>query len=115
MSKACQKPAVLLPRALTTPVPVTTTRCMLLGSRRGGLSLNDLGDAFNQLSDVLDLFCFLVIDLDVEFALEVKEDVETIKRVDSERLEAAVRVNILDRKAFRGRDDFQNSILDGLA
>src|SRR4029079_15687773 len=88
-SNACQKLTVLLPRALTTPVPVTTTRCMLFNRQRGALRLDEKSDAVDHLANVLDLLCLFVIDLDLELALEIKKNVEAIERVDIEFLEAA--------------------------
>jgi len=92
-----QKASVPLPKALTTPVPVTTTRCTLLGWRRFGLRLDQLGDACDHLVDVLYLFGFLVINFDVEFAFKVKEYVEAIERINPQRLEAAVRSHTFER------------------
>lgn len=77
-----------------------------------GLRLDQLGDTFDHLVDVLYLFGLLVINFDVELALKVKEYVEAIERINPQRLEAAVRLHIFERNAFRGRDNFQNSILD---
>ena len=111
----CQNPAVLWPSALITPVPVTTTRCMLFGGRRGGLRLEKMGDSFNHLVDVLDLLGFFVVDLDVEFTFEVEENIEAVQRVYSEGLEAAVGLNTFEGQSFRGRNDFENTILDGQA
>lgn len=50
--------------------------------------------------NVLDLLGVLVINLDVELAFEIKEDVESIQRVDPKGLETAVRLNAFERNAF---------------
>lgn len=65
-----------------TPVPVTTTRCTLFGERRGDLRLNEMRDAFDHLVNVLHLFGFLIVDLDVKLAFKVEKDVEAIKRIN---------------------------------
>lgn len=57
-------------------------------------------DAFDHLVDVLDLLCLLVIDLDVKLALKIKKNVEAIKRVDTESLKTAIRLNTFDGNAF---------------
>lgn len=108
-----QKASVPLPKALTTPVPVTTTRFTLLCWRSFGLRIDELGNAIHHLVDVLDLLGVFVVDLDVELAFEIEEDVEAVERVNTEGLKAAVGCNGLERNTFGGRDDFQNSILDG--
>lgn len=114
-SKACQKLAVLLPRALTTPVPVMTTRRTLFSGRRICLRLDQMGDTFNHFVNVLDLLGFLVVDLDVELAFKVKKDVQAIQRIDPEGFKAAVGMHILYGHTFRGRNNLQNSIFDGQA
>ena len=106
-----QKASVPLPKALTAPVPVMTTRFTLvnlrLGGRRSGrstvagfLGFHEHGDAVDHLVDVGDLLGLLVVDLDVEFAFEVEEDVEAVERVDAEGLKAAVGSNGLERDAL---------------
>jgi len=113
-SNACQKLAVLLPSALTTPVPVMTTRCMLFDGRWGTLRLDEKSNTLNHLVNVFYLFRLFVIDLDLELALEIEENVQTIERVDIEGLETTVRLHRLEGNTLGGRDDFQNPLLDGL-
>lgn len=120
-----QKASVPLPKALTTPVPVMTTRFTLLNfglgrgpSGRGAvvsgvLCFEEHGDSVDHLVDIGDLLGLLVIDLDVEFAFEIEEDVEPVEGVDAEGLKAAVGCNGLEWDALGGRDHFKNSILNG--
>lgn len=96
----------LLPMALTTHVSVRTARCTLFNGRRGCLRLDEMRDAFDHLVDVMDLLCLLVADLDFKLALKVKKDVEAIKRIDPQGLEAAFGINTLKGDALRGCDDF---------
>jgi hypothetical protein len=49
-------------------------------------------DAFNHLVDILDLPGFFVINLDVEFAFEIKENVQAVQRIDPKGFETAVDV-----------------------
>ena len=121
-----QKASVPLPKALTTPVPVMTTRFTLLNlwlcrgasGRRavvcGVLCLEEHGDSVDHLVDVGDLLGLLVIDLDVEFAFEIEEDVEAVEGVDAEALEGALGGDGLDGEALIGGDDPQDSLLYAL-
>ena len=77
--------------------------------------MEKMGDSFNHLVDILDLLGFLVVDFDVEFTFEVEEDIKAVQRVYSEGLEAAVGLNTFEGQSFRGRNDFENTILDGQA
>src|SRR5579875_197953 len=100
----CQKDSVPQPKALTTPVPVMTTRCMLLAGGRVMLCLHQLRDSLDHFVNRPDLFRLLIINFDIEFALQIKNDIQTIQRVDVQRLKAAVRMNSFNRNALGSRD-----------
>src|SRR5579875_1432404 len=119
-----QKASLPLPKALTTPVPVMTTRFTLFNLRlcrgcsgRGVASglpgFQEHSDAVDHLMDVRDLLGLLIIDLDVEFAFEVEEDVEAVEGVDAEGLKAAVGCDGLEGDALGCCDHLKNSILNG--
>src|ERR1700733_2855029 len=74
-----QKASRVSPIALMTPIPVMTTRGT--SAFRGGLGfgLDQVGDTRDHLGNVLNLLCLFIINLDVEFTLEVEEDVQAVQ------------------------------------
>ena len=87
---------------------------MLVNRQRRVFRLDEKSDAVDHLADVLDLLRLFVIDLDLKLALEIEKNVEAVKRVDIKSLEAALWLHTFYGDPFRGRDNFQNPLFNGL-
>lgn len=72
------------------------------------------GDALDHLLHGRDLFCLLVIDLDIELTFELEEDVDAIEGIDTELFKGAVGTNGLQGNASGGGDNSEYAILNAL-
>src|SRR2546425_8179319 len=74
---ADQNSVTSLPRGVSAPMPVTTTR-------RGSTALRVVLDVLDRVADGHDLLGVLVRDLDVEMLLEGHDELHRVERVGSQ-------------------------------
>ena len=72
------------------------------------------GDSLDHLLHGRDLFCLLVIDLDIELTFELEEDIDAVEGIDAEFFEGAVGANGLQGNASGGGDNSEYAILHAL-
>src|SRR5450631_1816439 len=100
------------PIALRMPSPVTTTRLISALWRSGALRLQQLRNAGDHLTYVCDLFRLFIVNLDIELALEIKQDIEKVEGINTQVLKRTFGPHILQWNATGGSNDSDDSILD---
>ena len=80
----------------------------------GCLRGEEEGDSVDHLLQGYDLLGLLVVDLNVELAFELEEDIDAIEGVDAELFEGAIGADGVQRNTPGGCDDTQDAILNAL-
>src|SRR5262249_22497160 len=96
------------PMGLMSPMPVITTRCTSAFSR-GGVGLDQVGDSGDHFGNVLNLLGLFIINLDVEFAFQIEQDVEAVERIDAQLFEATVGAHRFEWDAASVGNDLENT------
>src|SRR5574342_321229 len=105
-SSACQVDSTSVPTGVTSPMPVTTTRC-------GKLLPDLLVEVVHGVADGAELLGILVRDIDVEFLLERHDELDGVQAVRAEVLhEAGLAGELLALDAQLLDDDVLDLLFD---
>src|SRR5579875_392712 len=111
------KPVMTTRRTVRPPTPVTSVAALRFAFRhrhqvRNVLSLDHSGQAVDYLPNALHVLSDAIRNIDLEFLLESKKNVDSVQRVDSQLRKGGVRFHYAGVKMLLPGNDFDHLFLN---